>query len=273
MISSARIALHSHVVLRQHLQYSTACVRSLAAPTLRCTRFTRNSSRQHRDFNVAASLAQTGNRSNMGKGAISSSAYVQVGQITFLQYWHALNEQSMCIYGKVVVALQILGVGLDVADTTPSVLLFFDHHRYVAGMSEPGLARLPTCADTGCKTVACIQRYLFNAGEGFQRFCVQHKLKLNRMTEVLATRASLDAMGGIPGMQAALARIVVLVHIQSTQLKSVPRARYTLCSALRIHILSAGMVLTMSDANNFQNVNSGLGTVSSCTASIYGPKV
>ena len=45
----------------------------------------------------------------------------------------------------------------------------------------------------------CVRRYLFNAGEGFQRFCVQHKLKLNRMTDILATRASLDALGGVPG--------------------------------------------------------------------------
>lgn len=67
--------------------------------------------------------------------------------------------------------LQVLGLGLDTADAVPSVLLFFDH-----------------------------QRYIFNAGEGFQRFCVQHKLKLNRMPNILVTRASLDAVGGIPGM-------------------------------------------------------------------------
>lgn len=42
-------------------------------------------------------------------------------------------------------------------------------------------------------------RYLFNAGEGFQRYCVQHKLKLSRMMNILATRAAVDAVGGIPG--------------------------------------------------------------------------
>lgn len=42
-------------------------------------------------------------------------------------------------------------------------------------------------------------RYLFNAGEGFQRYCVQHKLKLSRMMNILATRAAVDAIGGIPG--------------------------------------------------------------------------
>ncbi len=39
---------------------------------------------------------------------------------------------------------QVLGLGTDTGDTTPSVLLFFDNLRF-----------------------------LFNVGEGFQRFCVQ----------------------------------------------------------------------------------------------------
>ena len=45
-------------------------------------------------------------------------------------------------------------------------------------------------------------RYLFNAGEGFQRYCVQHKLKVSRMMNILATRAAVDAVGGIPGERA-----------------------------------------------------------------------
>ncbi len=44
-----------------------------------------------------------------------------------------------------------------------------------------------------------MSRYLFNAGEGFQRFAVQHQIKLNRMTDVLLTRISTDAAGGLPG--------------------------------------------------------------------------
>ena len=39
---------------------------------------------------------------------------------------------------------QVLGLGTDTGDTMPSVLLFFDNLRF-----------------------------LFNVGEGFQRFCVQ----------------------------------------------------------------------------------------------------
>ncbi|KAL6547799.1 hypothetical protein OROHE_009504 [Orobanche hederae] len=44
---------------------------------------------------------------------------------------------------------QILGTGMDTQDTSPSVLLFFDK-----------------------------QRFIFNAGEGLQRFCTEHKIKL-----------------------------------------------------------------------------------------------
>ncbi len=42
-------------------------------------------------------------------------------------------------------------------------------------------------------------RYVFNAGEGFQRFCVQHQIKLNRISDLLLTRLSTDACGGLPG--------------------------------------------------------------------------
>jgi ribonuclease Z len=40
---------------------------------------------------------------------------------------------------------------------------------------------------------------VFNAGEGFQRFCVQHQIKLNRISDLLLTRLSTDACGGLPG--------------------------------------------------------------------------
>ena len=52
---------------------------------------------------------------------------------------------------------QIIGLGTDTdgKDTTPSVLLFTDKRRYC-----------------------------FNIGEGFQRFCVEHKLKMTRLERV-----------------------------------------------------------------------------------------
>ncbi|KAK9821939.1 hypothetical protein WJX81_005595 [Elliptochloris bilobata] len=67
--------------------------------------------------------------------------------------------------------VQVLGLGTDTGDTTPSVLLFFDQ-----------------------------ERYLFNAGEGFQRYANEHGVKLNRLSGVLMTRVSTDASGGLPGV-------------------------------------------------------------------------
>jgi ribonuclease Z len=67
--------------------------------------------------------------------------------------------------------VQILGVGSDTGCTVPSVLLFFDR-----------------------------KRYLFNVGEGFQRFCVEHKIKMTKVSSVLSTRSTTHTLGGLPGM-------------------------------------------------------------------------
>lgn len=67
--------------------------------------------------------------------------------------------------------LQVLGNGTDTGETTPSVLLFFDAYRYV-----------------------------FNVGEGFQRYCFQHRLKLGKLNDVFLTRMSTEAAGGVPGL-------------------------------------------------------------------------
>lgn len=67
--------------------------------------------------------------------------------------------------------VQVLGVGTDTGCTVPSVLLFFDR-----------------------------KRYLFNIGEGFQRFCVEYKVKMTKVTSVLSTRATTHTLGGLPGM-------------------------------------------------------------------------
>ncbi len=64
----------------------------------------------------------------------------------------------------------MLGLGTDTGDSAPSVLLFFDHYRF-----------------------------LFNAGEGFQRFCVQHRIRMGKTSSVFATRSTTQALGGLPG--------------------------------------------------------------------------
>jgi ribonuclease Z len=72
--------------------------------------------------------------------------------------------------------IQVLGVGTDTGCTVPSALLFFDRNRY-----------------------------LFNAGEGFQRFCVEHKIRMTKLTAILTTRVNTEATGGLPGMLLTMA--------------------------------------------------------------------
>eukprot|EP00899_Mesostigma_viride_P020766 jgi/Mesvir1/28691/Mv11183-RA.1 len=67
--------------------------------------------------------------------------------------------------------VQILGIGSDTGDTSPSVLLFFDQRRY-----------------------------LFNVGEGLQRFCVEYRTRLRMIHHVFLTRVTSVTAGGLPGM-------------------------------------------------------------------------
>ncbi|KAG6543814.1 hypothetical protein Mapa_014654 [Marchantia paleacea] len=72
--------------------------------------------------------------------------------------------------------VQILGTGMDTRDTSASVLLFFDKRRIV-----------------------------FNAGEGLQRFCIEHKIKLSKLDHVFLTRVCSETASGLPGLLLTLA--------------------------------------------------------------------
>ncbi|KAI4331432.1 hypothetical protein MLD38_029622 [Melastoma candidum] len=74
--------------------------------------------------------------------------------------------------------VQILGTGMDTQDTSPSVLLFFDN-----------------------------QRFIFNAGEGLQRFCTEHKVKLSKIDCIFLSRVCSETAGGLPGLLLTLAGI------------------------------------------------------------------
>nr|CAD1843410.1 unnamed protein product [Ananas comosus var. bracteatus] len=74
--------------------------------------------------------------------------------------------------------VQILGTGMDTQDTSPSILLFFDK-----------------------------QRIIFNAGEGLQRFCTEHKIKLSKVDHIFFTRVCSETAGGLPGLVLTLAGI------------------------------------------------------------------
>ncbi|CAO2194337.1 unnamed protein product [Urochloa humidicola] len=74
--------------------------------------------------------------------------------------------------------VQVLGTGMDTQDTSPSILLFFDK-----------------------------QRFIFNAGEGLQRFCTEHKIKLSKIDHIFLTRVCSETAGGLPGLVLTLAGI------------------------------------------------------------------
>ncbi|OMO64527.1 zinc phosphodiesterase ELAC protein 2-like protein [Corchorus capsularis] len=78
--------------------------------------------------------------------------------------------------GNTSAYVQILGIGMDTHDTTPSVLLFFDK-----------------------------QRFIFNAGEGLQRFCTEHKIKLSKIDHICFSRVCSETAGGLPGLLLTLA--------------------------------------------------------------------
>ncbi|RKO93416.1 beta-lactamase-like protein [Blyttiomyces helicus] len=64
----------------------------------------------------------------------------------------------------------------DSGDTTPAVVLHFDS-----------------------------QRYLFNCGEGTQRFCQEHTVRLAKVRNIFLTRVAWNCVGGLPGMMLTLA--------------------------------------------------------------------
>ncbi|KAL5729098.1 ribonuclease Z [Ranunculus cassubicifolius] len=72
--------------------------------------------------------------------------------------------------------VQVLGTGMDTQDTSPSVLLFFDK-----------------------------QRFIFNAGEGLQRYCTEHKIKLSKIDHIFLSRVCSETAGGLPGLLLTLA--------------------------------------------------------------------
>lgn len=65
----------------------------------------------------------------------------------------------------------VQALGGATSDTTPSIMFVFEN-----------------------------KRYLFNCGEGTQRLCTEHKVKLGKLDSVFVTRLNWEQLGGIPGM-------------------------------------------------------------------------
>ncbi|KAL9232104.1 hypothetical protein vseg_007247 [Gypsophila vaccaria] len=110
--------------------------------------------------------------------------------------------------------VQILGTGMDTQDTCPSVLLFFDK-----------------------------QRFIFNAGEGLQRYCTEHKIKLSKIDHIFLSRVCSETAGGLPGLLLTMAGIGdegMCVNMWG------PSDLNYLVNAMKAFIPSAAMVHTKS---------------------------
>ncbi|KAL6578843.1 hypothetical protein OROMI_009059 [Orobanche minor] len=106
---------------------------------------------------------------------------------------------------------QILGTGMDTQDTSPSVLLFFDK-----------------------------QRFIFNAGEGLQRFCTEHTIKLSKIDHIFLSRVCSETAGGLPGLLLTLAGKGLSVNVWG------PSDIKFLVDAIKSFIPNAAMVHTRS---------------------------
>ncbi|KAL7180239.1 hypothetical protein ACSBR1_043457 [Camellia fascicularis] len=110
--------------------------------------------------------------------------------------------------------VQIMGTGMDTQDTSPSVLLFFDK-----------------------------QRFVFNAGEGLQRFCTEHKIKLSKIDYIFLSRVCSETAGGLPGLLLTLAGMGE--EGMSVNVWGPSDLKY-LVDAMRLFIPKASMVHTNS---------------------------
>jgi len=72
------------------------------------------------------------------------------------------------------------------------------------------------------------QRFLFNAGEGLQRFCMEHRVRLARVDGIFLTSVGAETMGGLPGAYACLA---AWVHVYVSRRRRRPERRHATAAA------------------------------------------
>lgn len=56
------------------------------------------------------------------------------------------------------------------------------------------------------------KRYLVNVGDGTQRFCCEHKIRLTKLSSVFLSSLQPNAVGGLPGRASAPIIIKQLIH-------------------------------------------------------------
>ncbi|CAM9450499.1 unnamed protein product, partial [Chrysoparadoxa australica] len=73
------------------------------------------------------------------------------------------------------------------------------------------------------------KRYLFNAGEGTQRLCMEHKLRLAKMGNLFITHLGTEAIAGVPGM------ILTVADIGRTEVSCLVLLSLTLPPQMTLH--------------------------------------
>lgn len=80
------------------------------------------------------------------------------------------------ILGKLIIDFRVsksnvILLGTETVDSSPSFLVFFENHRY-----------------------------LFNVGEGLQRLSLEYKAKITKIDHIFVTSTQWKNLGGIPGL-------------------------------------------------------------------------
>lgn len=140
------------------------------------------------------------------------------------------RKKGSRVLGNSTSFVQVLGNGTDTGDTCPSVLLFFEQ-----------------------------QRFVFNVGEGFQRYCFQHKIKLGKVKHFFLTRMSTEACGGVPGLVLTLTEHGIGGVCSGTGGITLhgPRNSHMFLNAIKTFIPLSGGELTMSNFGEAQSDQPG----------------
>ncbi|TDH67302.1 hypothetical protein CCR75_001673 [Bremia lactucae] len=89
-----------------------------------------------------------------------------------------------------VVLVQVLCV--DSVETSPSLLLSTESHRYMPSRLDSTQYHISN---------SCVlSSFLFNVGDGIQRLCMEHHVRLAKLKHIFLTELRSSTLGGVPGM-------------------------------------------------------------------------
>ena len=93
-------------------------------------------------------------------------------------------------------SLQIVSTGT--LDSAPVVVFTTESERYTSHVSLRCIVRFSPRALTYCFVHVRV-RFLFDCGEGTQRLCTEHKVRLQKVEGIYLTEAKTETLFGLPG--------------------------------------------------------------------------